>query len=186
MAIFKCNWIILKKSILNDKTKLITVFTDEYWKININYKDKKTDKQLDIWYIINFETKVKDDNKVTQLNNVYIKSVFNYENKSYSIIFEYLNLIKIVQKKCPLNLQIYWIYDIFSKMQILENLSEEKIIFCQLKILFKLWLISNEHKNEKINKILKFIEKNNISEIVKLKWLDDNSKSILKELIKAI
>lgn len=186
MAIFKCSWIVLKKSILNDKTKLITVFTNEYWKININYKDKKTDKTLDVWYVINFETRVKDENKVTQLNNVFIKSVFNYEQKSYSIILEYLNLIKIIQKNCPLNLQIYGIYEIFSKMQEYENLSDEKIIFTQLKILTKLGLIDLENKNEKISKILNFIQKNNINDILKLKWLDEETKNLLKNIVKNI
>lgn len=183
MAVFKCSWIVLKKTILNDKTKLITVFTNEYWKININYKDKKTDKTLDVGYVINFETKVRDENKVTQLNNIFIKSVFNYEQKSYSIILEYLNLIKIIQKNCPLNLQVYGIYEIFSKMQDYENLSEEKIIFTQLKILTKLWLINLENNNEKISKILNFIQKNNIADILKLKWLDENTKNLLKNIV---
>ena len=61
MAIFKCSWIVLKKSDLNENQNLLTVFTREYWKININYKNSKTQKSLDIGFIIDFETNVKSE-----------------------------------------------------------------------------------------------------------------------------
>ena len=84
MAIFKCSWIVLKKSDLNENQNLLTVFTREYWKININYKNPKTQKSLDIGFIIDFETNVKSEKKIVSLSNVHIKSQFNYENIFYS------------------------------------------------------------------------------------------------------
>ena len=184
MAIFKCSWIVLKKSDLIENQNLLTVFTREYWKININYKNSKTQKSLDIGFIIDFETNVKSEKKIVSLSNVHIKSQFNYENKDYNIILEYLNTIFIIQKLCPLNLELTWIYEIVESLHKIE-LNEEKLIFAQLKIVSNLWLLNIENNDLTIKKILSFVQKNSILDILKLKWLNEDLKTTLKQIIKS-
>jgi hypothetical protein len=55
-----------------------------------------------------------------------------------------------------------------------------------LKILNILWLLKIENKNTKIQKILSFIEKQNIKNILKLKWLNEEEKNELNKLTKIV
>ena len=65
------------------------------------------------------------------------------------------------------------------------ELNEEKLIFAQLKIISNLWLLNIENNDLTIKKILSFIQKNSILDILKLKWLNDELKNILKQIIKS-
>ena len=183
MSIFKCNGIILKKSSLNENQNLITILSYEYGKININYKNTKDQKSLDIWFEISFETNVKNEKKINTLNNVVIKSQFDYLKSDYETILEYLETIYLVQRLCPLNLSLNWIYEIISTIN-KSVLNKEKLVFSQLKIMSTLWLLNTEHNDLTIKKILNFIDKNSIFDILKLKWLSLEQYNLLKWIIK--
>jgi hypothetical protein len=51
------------------------------------------------------------------------------------MIFEYLELLKIVNEKCPFFLPIFEIFNVLNEVNALENITTEKIIFAKLKIL---------------------------------------------------
>jgi hypothetical protein len=52
------------------------------------------------------------------------------------MIFEYLELLKIVNEKCPFFLPIFEIFNVLNEVNTLEkNITIEKIIFAKLKIL---------------------------------------------------
>ena len=65
------------------------------------------------------------------------------------------------------------------------ELNEEKLIFAQLKIISNLWLLNIENNDLTIKKILSFVQKNSILDILKLKWLNEDLKTTLKQIIKS-
>lgn len=183
MSIFKASWIILKKTKLKENEEIVTVFTSEYWKLVLKNKISKRQKNLDLWYIINFEINVKKENQINGILNSKIKNEFQYNNKDFSLIIEYLELIKFIENFTPLNMQILWIYEIFYKINDHKNLTFEKIIFSKIKILSLLWILKNEeNNNEIVKKIINFILKNSIDEILKLSWVDEKNLAILKKI----
>lgn len=186
MSLFKTSWIILKIVKQKEVEFLLDVFSYEYWKIKLKAKISKTLKNLDIWYIINFEINVKKENSIHEIKNIKIKNEFKYTNKNYEVIFEYLELLKIVNEKCPFSLPIFEIYNILNEINIFDNLTVEKIIFSKLKILNILWILKTQNDDVKIKKILSFIEKENIKKILKLKWLSKDEENKLNNLTKII
>ncbi len=186
MSIFKTSGIILKIHPHKDQEFLFDVFTYDYGKLKLKAKSGKKEKNLDIWYIINFEVNVKKEFSIHEIRNIKIKSEFAYADKNYEIIYEYLYLLKNIWEKCAYNFCIGEIYNILFELQEIKNISEEKIIFSHLKILNILWILKENHQNATVQKILSFISKESIKNILKLKWLDENTKYILKSIIQNI
>lgn len=159
---------------------LFDVFSYDYGKLKLKAKKSKKEKNLDVWYIINFEVNVKKENTLHDIKNIKIKSEFDYLWKNYEVILEYLELLKVVDKKCPYHMPMYEIYNIFHEINYFQNISDEKLLFGHLKILHILWILPQEHKNIRIQKILSFVIKESIKNILKLKWLDEEAKKELK------
>jgi hypothetical protein len=63
-----------------------------------------------------------------------------------------------------------------------KKLTEEKILLAKLKITNILWNLPIDSNDKITEKILKFIHKNNIKEIFKLKWIEDEQKKILENI----
>lgn len=183
MSIFKSSGIILKITSLKENEFLFDVFTYEYGKLKLKAKKTKKEKNLDLGYIINFEVNVKKENTIHEIRNIRIKNEFPYSDKNYEVIYEYLYLLKNIAKECAYNFQICEIYNIFCELNEIQNISEEKIIFSHLKVLNILWLLPDTHKNPTIQKILSFIGKESIKNILKLKWLDEGLKNELKTFL---
>jgi len=172
LSIFKTKWIILKINKISQKNILYTVFTADFWKININKKLSKKEKMIDLWYNINFEIIEKKNENISKMKNVKIISSFNYENKNFENIQNYLSTIAYVLKNTPNWVPILEIYNILGIINKRETLSNEKFLLINLKIKNILWILNPNSPNKIIFKILNFINKNNIKEILKLTWLN--------------
>lgn len=183
MSIFKTSWVIIKINSIKNNEFLFDIFSYDYWKIKLKAKKSKKEKSLDIWYIINFEVNVKKENSIHEIKNVKIKNEFDYLNKDYQTIFEYLEILKILNYQCPLNMSIPEIYNILNEINNFENITEEKLIFSKLKILFILWILKIDNEDKNIEKILSFISKESIKNVLKLKWLDEKTKIKLKNIL---
>lgn len=184
MSLFKTSGLVLKIQSVKETEFLFDVFTSNYGKLKLKSKKSKKEKSLDIGYIIDFEVNVKKQNSIHEIKNIKIKNEFSYTNKDYTTLLDYLELIKIVIDKCPLNLPIYEIYNILNEVNSFENITDEKIIFAQLKILNILWVLKIDNKEPKIQKILSFIQKESIKNILKLKGLTPEDKKDLQVLVK--
>lgn len=183
MSSFKDKAIILKIEKIWEKELLYTLFTNDFWKIKANKKFSKKEKNLDLGYIINFEIVTKENVSIHKIKNVKIKSEFNIENKkSFSEINIFLEILSLIFKETmnwvP-NKEIFFIMEEINKK---ENIDEIKLILAKIKIKFLFWILGINHKNEIIEKILKFIYNHKVSEIFKLKWITDDLKEILKKL----
>ncbi len=183
MSIFKNSWIILKITSLKESEFLFDVFSYDFWKLKLKSKKNKREKLLDVWYIIDFEINVQKENNINEVRNIKIKNEFDYLWKDYEIILEYLNILKIVDEKCPLNMPIFEIFNIINEVNKFPDITNEKLIFAQIKIYNILWILNIENRDEKIKKILKYIRNENIKNILKLKWLDLKKKEILKNIL---
>lgn len=183
MSIFKTSWIILKKITINSD-QILTVFSKDYWKIKLVYKNKK-DQKFDIWANINFEIIVKNENKIHNIKNIFIKNQVNVEKLNFSIIYEYLNILNIINIFCIENNVCYEIYEIMDFINTKEKLSENQIILAQLRIFNILWILDLNHINIEIKKVLYFVNKTKINDFSRLK-LEENHLFELKNIIKNI
>ncbi len=183
MSIFKVRWIILKISKAKEKDFIYDVFCYEFWKIKIQKKDTKREKTLDLWYIANFEIETKQDRNIHKARNIKLKSEFCYENKEFKIINSYLSLIWIILNKIPDWVEFKEIFDVFEEIHKKENIDETKLILSWLKIINCLWELDVENEDIIIDKILNFINKNKIKEILKLTGINTEQINILKNIL---
>lgn len=180
MSIFKTKWIITKISKLQKNEFLYTIFSYDYWKIKAAKKTGKKEKNLDLWYIINFEIETKEKKEIHSIRNIKINSEFKYENKNFNIINKYLELLSIINKQIPDWISVYEIFNIIDFINNKENVEDTNLILSKIKILLIIWGLKINTKNQNIIKIIKFIEKNNIKDIFRLTWIDENTKKELE------
>ena len=101
MLIFKSSGIILKIHKVNEKDFLYTIFTQEYGKIICQKKYSKTEKSLDIGYLIQFEIETKEDKKIHKMRNIKILSDFSPTNKNFDVLNNYLELLAMIHQNTP-------------------------------------------------------------------------------------
>lgn len=180
MSIFKTKWIILKISKIKNQEFLYTIFTKEYWKIRCNKKLSKKEKNLDLWYIINFEIITKENVSIHKIKNIKIISEFNSNNKSFYELNLYLTILSIILNKTANWLAIFELYDLIEILNKEKNINDIKLILIKLKIISIFWELYENHNNQIISKILKFINQNKIDRIIKLTWINDEIKKELE------
>ncbi|MDQ7010119.1 MAG: hypothetical protein Q9M94_07585, partial [Candidatus Gracilibacteria bacterium] len=95
----------------------------------------------------------------------------------------------IVHSKLPeklVNIEIYnTLKEIikYCELQNSEKITSSKLILSQLKIINILGLLDTENKNITIKKILNFINKNNITNILRLTGINENLELELKNIV---
>ncbi len=184
MSIFKSKWIIIKIKKLEEKNNLYTIITSDYWKILCNKKLNLREKTLDLGYLINFEIEVKWWVNIHNIKNIKILEEFNSLWEKYSTIENFLILLKIVHLKLPeklVNIEIFNTLEIIIRNKKINSI---KLILSQLKILNILWILNLEDKNLTIKKILHFINKNKIENVLKLIWINETLETELKNIVK--
>lgn len=192
MSIFKTKWIILKIDKVNSKGKensldngikswefLYTIFTRDYWKIKCNKKLSKIEKNLDLWYLVNFEITTKENVSIHKIRNIKILSEFCCDNKTFIELNSYLIILSIVHNRIPAGNPIYELFDLLESINTHSNMSLNKLILSRLKIISILWELNENHSNTTIWKILKFINSNKIDRILRLTWITEE---LTKEL----
>ncbi len=184
MSIFKTKAIILKISKIQENNFLYTILSYEFWKIRVIKKRNKREKNLDIGYIINWEIKTREKNDIHKIWNIKISCEFPYEKKQFWEINSFLELLALINNNIPEKVAVFEIFDIVEHINKYDKISQEKITLWKLKVLNKLWILKLENKNPTVQKILKFIDKNNIKTIFKLTWIDDKTKKELERIAK--
>lgn len=182
MSTFKDKAIILKTEKIGEKDLLYTLFSYDFWKIRVNKKFSKKEKNLDLGYIINFEIVTKENVSIHKIKNIKIKSEFLIENKTFSEINIFLEILNLIFKEIPAWVQNKEIFTIIEEINKKEKIDEIMLILAKIKIKFILGILGLEVKNPIIQKILKFIYNNKIKEIFKLKWINEELKEILTSL----
>ncbi len=182
MSLFKTQAIILNQKKINQKDFIYTIFTKDYWKILVNKKLSSKEKVLDIWYIINCEIQTNEKNDIHKIRNIKIKYEFLNQKRSFSEINLYLEILSYTLKNIAIWIVFYEIFDIIEYINKTEKIDETKLILAKLKIKNILWELDIKNKDTTINKVLKFINKNNIKTIFKLTWIDENIKIGLKKI----
>ena len=183
MSVFKTKAIVLKIDKVNKSDFLYTIFTQDFWKIKVSKKKYKKEKNLDLGYIINCEIKTSNKSNIHKIWNIKITSEFSYENRSFSEINTFLELLALVNNNIPENVVAFEIFEIIESINNYKNITEEKITLWKIKVLNKLWVLKLEHKNQTIQKILKFIDQNYIKTILKLTWITDSMKMELERVV---
>ncbi|PIE85542.1 hypothetical protein CSA08_01415 [Candidatus Gracilibacteria bacterium] len=182
MSIFKTKAIVLNINKNKDKNFIYSLFSLDYGRINCIKKLKTKEKSIDLGYNIDFEINVaKNKETISSFRNIKIISEFKTSGKKFSEINDFLELISMIFKKTPYGVPIYEIYNSVSVLCNLKEVKNEKILLTKLKILDILGELDENHKNNTVRKILKFVNKNNIKTILRLAGLEEN---ILEEIRK--
>jgi hypothetical protein len=197
LSIFKTSAIVLKIDKIGQKDFIYTLFTLDYWKIKANKKFSKTEKSLDIWYLINFEIETKGKKDIAKIRNIKIKWEFLSQKRNFSEINNFLTLISTILKKIADWIPVYEIFEIIKKIinykPILEKTTttnqekinsdmEIKLILAKLKIIDICWELNIQNKNPTISKILKFINSSKIDKILLLNWISPQIKKELEKI----
>lgn len=174
MSIFKDKSIILKIDKIWEKDLLYTIFSYDYWKIRVNKKFSKKERNLDLGYIIDFEIITKENVSVHKIKNVKIKSEFNLENKrSFSELNIFLEILTSIFKETRDWVPNKEIFSLIEEINKNKNINKTKLILAKLKLKAILWELNTNNKDEIISKILKFIFNNKINDIFKLTWINE-------------
>jgi hypothetical protein len=182
MSLFKTQAIILNQKKINQKDFIYTIFTKDYWKILVNKKYSSKDKNLDIGYIINCEIQTQENKTIHKIKNIKIKYEFLNQKRSFSEINKYLELLAFIKNNLADWIVNQEIYNIIEQINKSKNIDEIKLILAKIKIKNVLWELDTNNKNIKISKILKFINQNNIKMILKLIWIDEQTKKQLEQI----
>ena len=182
MSIFKDSWIILKIQKQANKDFLYTIFSYKFWKIFAIKKLSNKEKQLDLWYHINYE--IRTNTNINKISNIKIINEFNNQNKTFNELNSYLQLLSIILHKTAFWVENIEIFEIVSKINKYKKQDLEiKIILASLKVIHILWELNIENKNSQTAKILKFISINNFSKIIKLSWINEDIKKELQNIL---
>ena len=182
MSIFKSKGIILKIEKIKAWEFLYTIFTRDYWKIKCNKKLAKSEKTLDLWYLVNFEITTKENVSIHKIRNIKILSEFSRDNKTFSELNSYLIILSIINNKTPNWTPIYELFDLLELINSYKDVDEIKLILTRLKISAIFWELNENNSNETVSKILKFINSNKIERILKLTGISEELKKELEIL----
>jgi len=164
----------------SDKELLYTLFTKSYWKIKASKNYTKTEKNIDLGYVINFEIITKENSKIHKIKNIKIKSEFNLnKDKNFYELNKYLEILALVYREIPEWVAFEEIFDVIETINNYEKIDETKLILAKIKIKSLLWNLKIEHNDKIIEKILKFINISKIENILKLTWINEEQKKEL-------
>lgn len=163
-----------------EKELLYTLFTKSYWKIKASKNYTKTEKNIDLGYVINFEIVTKENSKIHKIKNIKIKSEFNLnKDKNFYELNKYLEILALIYREIPEWIAFEEIFDVIETINNYEKIDETKLILAKIKIKSLLWNLNVEHNDRIIEKILKFINSSKIEKILKLTWINENQKKEL-------
>lgn len=182
MSIFKDKWFVLKVTKVKAWEFLYTIFTSQYWKILCNKKLSKKEKTLDLWYLVNFEIYTKENVKIHKIRNIKIISEFNFQNRTFNELNNYLIVLSIVANKIPNWIPIYEIFNILELINNYKDINETNLILTKLKIISIFWELNENNDNKIVSKVLKFINSNKIERILILKWINLDLQSKLENI----
>jgi predicted metal-dependent phosphoesterase TrpH len=182
MSLFKTQAIILNYKKIKDKDFVYTIFTKDFWKILVNKKYSQKEKNLDIWYIINCEIETKENRDIHKIRNIKIKYEFLNQKRSFAEINKYLEILNYIYKNIELWITNQEIYNILEYLNSQKEINEIKLLLTKLKLININWELNIENKDNTINKILKFINLNNIKTILKLNWITKEIKNKLEKI----
>lgn len=193
---FRTKCIILKRKLLNDSNVWYTLFSEDFWKINAFWKERKKSKPLDVWIIVIMKLKTKS--KVSTITSYDIFKSVPYHNWTLEWYNSYLKLLHYLNLSIPMWLEYPNIFLGYSKLLDTLKLDNSwKIsLFFLYKISFILWIntlnldiknSSNSNNFSKINKkVLETLDKIKSSKIDDLLDLELNTQelNILESIIK--
>ena len=170
MNFFKSEWIVLSIKKINEKEILYKIFFREYGKVIVKKQRKTREKSLDIWYRISCEviTYSGSKNIFPSIWNIKILSYFKIEWKKYSDIEWYLKTIAYLDKQVPEWLPHIDIYDIMCSLHMYDSLQQISYLLIRIKILSYSWDIDIWESEITLHKVICFIERNSIDQILRL------------------
>jgi len=74
---------------------------------------------------------------------------------------------------------MFEVFNILESINNYKNITPEKLCLARLKVINCLWELDINHKNIIIGKILRFIDTNNIDQVLRLNWIDENTQKEL-------
>lgn len=185
MWVFKASGVILKIHKWRDGNFLYTIFSDAYGKIMCSKKYSKTEKTVDIGYVANFEIITKNKSNIHSIRNIKIISELSFHDKSFSQLNSYLELIALIfTTTAP------WVAnrEIFSLIPSIHKVQEKPDIACKLtltklKYIDISWDLDINHSDPTAQKILWFIHRSSIQDILKLTGISHEIEILLKNHI---
>ena len=184
MSIFKAEGILLQMWKYSNNELYYKILFREYGILTVKKRKKAREKPVDIWYLIHCEIITHQAKSVHTISNIKIQSFFTTQWRSYSDIESFLKILSLIKKELPEWSPHYEIYDIASTMiDSQETITSDKLLLTHLKIISSLWNLWESHSDETVTKILKFIQTNKYSQIMRLWSIPEDAKKHLENLL---
>ncbi len=186
MHYFKTEWIILSKKRQSEKEVLYRILFKEYGILHVKKMRKTREKEFDIWYIISCEiiTHKNSKDSIPSITNIKIRDFFRPQEKKYNEIIEFLTSINAIIKCLPQWLphtELYHLWEYMLSRQ--DELTPLSHILLRLKIQCYNGELTWDHSDPNIKKILRFVQKWTVSDILRLKTVPVEIQHTLKTLL---
>ena len=182
MSYFKSKGVILKKTKHKEKEFLYSIFSYDFWRIDVLKKIASKEKTLYIWYDINFEVHSKKNSSISRIANIKILHEFDTNNRDFQTINKYLTLLYTVYSKTEKNTAIYEIYTLLNQLH-KTSINSDKILLARLKLKNIFWELVDNHTDPTAQKILTFIQKNSCKDVLRLTGIWDDISKQLEQLL---
>ncbi len=171
---FKIDAIVLKKNYIKENNIIITLFSKDFGKINVWFKESKLKSPIDIWNIINCLVKTK--NNINICDSYKIKICIDYSNLNFKSIQNILDLLNYIYQLIPENLPLE---DIFNDYKYCTSFLEKndlntKIIeLLKLKLIKKTWIsLDHNKKSDNLKRLNNVISKFNFDKILNIQGIN--------------
>ncbi len=182
MSYFKSKAIILKKIKYGEKESIYSIFSYDFWRIDVIKKKSSKEKPIDVWYDISFELHSSTNLKISRISNIKILQEFNPSGKDFDSIHDYLSLLSHILKKTEKNAPIYEIYVLLHAL-LKTNISTEKILLSKLKLWQILWELRTDSSDETLSKVLGYIGTHSSKDCLRLTGLSSEHCKKLEDLM---
>lgn len=182
MSYFRSKGIVLKKTKYGEKEFLYSIFSYDFWKIEVLKKNASKEKPLDIWYDINFEVHSYKNSQLSRIAHIKIINEFDPSKHKFKTINAYLWLIHMVYIKSEKKNAIFEIYILLHELHKIE-ITKEKILLAQLKIKNIFWELPINHSDTSICSVLKFIHNNSSKNCLRIKGISESQTEIFEKII---
>ncbi|EKE30161.1 MAG: hypothetical protein ACD_2C00033G0002 [uncultured bacterium (gcode 4)] len=185
---FSFNAVVLKKIQVKDSKNIISLFSQDYWKISVWMKESKNRSPVDIGNIYNFSS--KSENGINNIDSYKAKIVINSSLLWFKEINNILRICAYFEKILPASMLFESIFNDYSEaIPYLEQPSSNDQMYhlFLLRFVKKLWIAQTpgEEAWTNIKKLFSVIDSYPLGSIIKIQWISPSDYREIEDFIYA-
>lgn len=181
MSVFKTQWIVLQVGKYSQEELWYKIFFKDYGILTVKKKKKSRERPIDTGYYISCEIITSNKQNIHTIGNIKTKCFFVSENRSFSEIELFLELIKYIKTELPEWNPHYELYEVITKY--IEHCEHYSLLLTYIKVMQTLGNLPESHPDQTIQKILKFMHTHHYKDIMRLKDIPEDIQKKLEQML---